>query len=74
MSLNEIKPYTRYLHRPTGRHAYVTAFDCHDGASLIIEFYDKDGDIFSGEFTRTEACFLEEVKWHDSFLSEEVAQ
>lgn len=74
MSLNEVKPYTRYLHKPTGRHAYVTAFDCDDGASLIIEFYDENDDIFSGEFMRTEACFLEQVKWHQGFMREEVSQ
>lgn len=48
-----------YTHIPTGMKGNVVASYYCDGATLIFEFLDENGDILSNNLTRTEACYLE---------------
>ena len=50
-----------YLHNPTNRLCYVAGVYESDGACLIVELYDEDGDDITGELKYSEACFLEPV-------------
>lgn len=51
----------QYIDEKTGRKCYIAAIHADDGACLIIELYDVDGEDHSGELRMSEACFLEPI-------------
>jgi len=67
MRLGDVKFGTEWVYSVKGseRTCVVITCDPDDGASLIAEFRDENGDIYSGDLFRTEAGNLEPAELSD---------
>lgn len=61
MELKQILFGQSYWHRKRNKVVDLICCDFDDGASLIAEARDGNGDVLSGEIFRCEACDLEEI-------------
>lgn len=63
MRLNDVQFGAGHTYYCDAYKANCYAVNCHhdDGATLIIELYDPDGDI-SGELRQIDACMLTTAK------------
>ena len=58
MQINEVKFRVTYFEKTRQQFGKVITSDPEDGASLLFEPLDDNGDVMGGDIYRTEACFL----------------
>lgn len=59
MNLNDVPYNTNLWNSERCCFGRVISCDPEDGACLLFEPLDENGDIMGGDIFRTEACFLE---------------